>query len=134
VILRELAPHNRRVLDRVSLEGPPISLRPRGVMTVGVAVHELCRQSVESGALSASGGLVSVRWQIEEMADGAVLQWAWIENGVPATAKPIDAMLVELCVDQAHGKASVEAQNDTRRVTLAMKLDAVGGRSDGAAG
>ena len=132
VMLHELAPHAGEVLDRISLEGPAILLRPRGVLALGVVVHALASQSAHDGALSVPSGLVSIRWQIEETADGPNLRWTWIANGVPVTAEPYDPALVELCVEsQAQGRATIEEQNGSRRVTLTMKLDAVGNRTGG---
>jgi two-component system CheB/CheR fusion protein len=135
VMRGQLAPHTKDGMGRVSLEGPAILLRPRGVLAIGIVVHELARQSVESGALSVPSGRVSIRWQVEEITGGATLSWSWIENGVPANSEPLDATLVELGIEHtAQGSARIEAEPGSRRVTLTMKLDAIGARSAEAAG
>lgn len=132
VVLRELQPHLKPVQGGVSLEGPIVILRSRGVLGIGLIVHDLARQSAAAGALMATDGRVSIRWQIEESADGPNLTWNWIETGVSAGAAPFDLSLVELCAEHEL-RATVGLQMDavSRRVTLTTKLDAIGTRSGG---
>src|SRR5262249_25038797 len=51
-----LAPYAGSTPDRVVLRGEDVVLRPRAVLTLAMAVHELTTNAAKYGALSVSGG------------------------------------------------------------------------------
>jgi PAS domain S-box-containing protein len=70
----------------VSIDGPPVSLRPEGVQPMAMLVHELATNAVKHGALSLNGGKVLVSWRKEP--DGS-LHLTWDEaDGPPIQAPP----------------------------------------------
>ncbi len=72
--------------QRLSLEGPPVSLQGRAVQPVAMAVHELATNATKHGALSVAGGGVVLRWVVED--GGATLRLHWQEEGGPAAVAP----------------------------------------------
>jgi PAS domain S-box-containing protein len=84
-----LAPYAGTTLDRVVLRGEDVVLRPRAVLTLAMAVHELTTNAAKYGALSVSGGRVEVQWRPARNDNGrSHLQIEWIEHGGPRVAEP----------------------------------------------
>jgi two-component sensor histidine kinase len=65
-------------------------LRPRAVLTLAMAFHELTTNAAKYGALSAPGGRVEIAWQRIPGGDGgrAQLKIDWVEQGGPTVAMP----------------------------------------------
>jgi PAS domain S-box-containing protein len=84
-----LAPYSSSAPGRVVLRGEDIVLRPRAVLTLAMAVHELTTNAAKYGALSVPGGCIEIHWRPEH-ADGdrPVLRIDWTEQGGPAVAEP----------------------------------------------
>ena len=77
--------------ERVVLRGEDILLRPRAVLTLAMAFHELATNAAKYGALSAPGGRVEIRWQPVRLEGGdgrGLLQIEWLEEGGPPVAEP----------------------------------------------
>ena len=58
-----LAPYAGAGSERIVLRGEDIELRPRAVLTLAMAFHELTTNAAKYGALSAPGGRIEIRWQ-----------------------------------------------------------------------
>lgn len=86
VLSGSLAPY--AAPDRVVLRGEDLELRPRAVLTLAMAVHELTTNAAKYGALSAPGGRVEIRWAPAEQDGQRVLRLDWIERGGPPVAPP----------------------------------------------
>ena len=54
----------------IRIEGPPVSLGPRGALAFGMAIHELATNAAKYGALSVPEGNVAVTWEL-----GAHRRW-----------------------------------------------------------
>jgi len=77
--------------DRVVLRGEDVVLRPRAVLTLAMAFHELTTNAAKYGALSVSGGRVEIRWLPVRLEGGdgrALLQIDWLEQGGPPVSEP----------------------------------------------
>ncbi len=77
--------------ERVVLRGEDVVLRPRAVLTLAMAFHELATNAAKYGALSAPGGRIEIRWQPVRLEGGdgrGLLQIDWVEQGGPAVAEP----------------------------------------------
>jgi two-component sensor histidine kinase len=75
--------------DRVVLRGEDVVLRPRAVLTLAMAVHELTTNAAKYGALSVPSGRVEVQWRTVRAEDGSrCLQIEWTEQGGPNVAEP----------------------------------------------
>jgi PAS domain S-box-containing protein len=76
-------------LHRVLAEGPDVLLTPGAAEQLGLALHELVANARRHGALTVSEGHISIRWHIEEAADGPRrLRFSWTEFLGTASAKP----------------------------------------------
>ena len=84
-----LAPYTGAGSDRVVLRGEDIVLRPRAVLTLAMAFHELATNAAKYGALSVPGGRVEIRWQpAGDDADRPQLRIEWIEQDGPPVVAP----------------------------------------------
>jgi len=82
LVAEELAPY--RTGDKVTIEGPDISLQPSTAQGLALALHELATNAAKHGALSAVKGKVNLSWQLRP--DALMLNWA--ETGGPQIAPP----------------------------------------------
>jgi two-component sensor histidine kinase len=84
-----LAPYAGTAADRIVLRGEDVVLKPRAVLTLAMAVHELTTNAAKYGALSVPGGRIEVQWGPMHGADGgSQLHIDWIENDGPAVVAP----------------------------------------------
>lgn len=91
-VLREtLAPHQSGADEaaRVTIEGPPIRLRPNAAVTLNMAFHEMATNALKYGALSCEAGRLSVCWAVDAGPDPAGLTITWIESGGPPVDPPL---------------------------------------------
>jgi two-component sensor histidine kinase len=73
--------------DAVAIEaGAAVELSPRLVMSLSLVLHEMAANAAKYGALSAAGGQVRVKWQVED--DNATLRLTWEERGGPPVTAP----------------------------------------------
>lgn len=84
-----LAPYASTGSDRVVLRGEDVVLRPRAVLTLAMAVHELTTNAAKYGALSAPGGRVEVQWRpVSGKNRQSQLYIEWVEHGGPSVVEP----------------------------------------------
>lgn len=71
----------------ISLKGPSVELAPNDALSFGLAIHELATNAAKFGALSVSGGSVSVSWKLasEELAE---VEWHE-RDGPPVSDKRV---------------------------------------------
>jgi len=88
VLSGSLAPYAAASVERVILRGEDVILRPRAVLTLAMAVHELTTNAAKYGSLSVPTGCVEIRWTVV-LEDGRKhLRIEWIESGGPAVTVP----------------------------------------------
>jgi two-component sensor histidine kinase len=80
VIEAELAPYARESGPLIAIDGPEVELAPKDALSLGLAIHELATNATKYGALSVTGGRLSVAWGDAE--DGR-LRLEWVEQGGP---------------------------------------------------
>jgi two-component sensor histidine kinase len=80
VVDAELAPYVQTPEHRIEIEGPEIALAPNDALSLGLAIHELATNAAKYGALTRSGGEVSVRW---ELFAPRKVRLEWRERGGP---------------------------------------------------
>ncbi|GJD78812.1 CheR family methyltransferase [Methylobacterium gregans] len=75
--------------ERVSIEGPDVSLRKASVQTLALALHELATNARKYGALAVADGQLRVRWRTyaEETGERR-LALEWTELGIATSASP----------------------------------------------
>ena len=73
---------------RFRLHGPDTKVKPEGVLSLSLLLHELATNAVKYGALSTETGTVEVSWRIGQ-ADGAIeFHLSWSETGGPQVTPP----------------------------------------------
>jgi two-component sensor histidine kinase len=86
-----LAPYAGAGLERVVLRGEDVVLRPRAVLTLAMAVHELTTNAAKYGALSVPGGRIEIQWQpVRTDKFRPILRFDWREQGGPPVANPAE--------------------------------------------
>ena len=73
---------------RIEMEGPAVVLQPPAAQALGLAFHELATNASRHGALGVHGGMVSVRWQVEEKDGAKSLSVVWKERSGPQVGVP----------------------------------------------
>src|SRR5262249_40585178 len=75
--------------ERVILRGEDVVLRPRAVLTLAMAVHELTTNAAKYGALSVPGGHIEIHWQpVRTDKFSPILRIDWQEQGGPPVSDP----------------------------------------------
>ena len=80
VVEAELLPYTQDKDHQVDLQGPQIELAPNDALSLGLAMHELATNAAKYGALSRTGGKVSVHWKL---VSPALVRIEWQESGGP---------------------------------------------------
>jgi two-component sensor histidine kinase len=83
VVEAELLPYAQDTDHEVDLQGPEIELAPNDALSLGLAMHELATNAAKYGALSRTGGKVSVHWKL---VSPALVRIEWQESGGPEVA------------------------------------------------
>jgi two-component sensor histidine kinase len=83
-----LAPFGSERRRRFVIDGPPAQVSARAALALSMALHELCTNAAKYGALSAPGGLVTVRWWLADGENGRRFCLSWTESGGPPVAEP----------------------------------------------
>ena len=75
--------------ERLTLEGPEITLSPRIGLLLGMLIHELATNATQHGALSLGGGKVRLQWSVSEADDRRRgLSLRWTESGGRSVTLP----------------------------------------------
>jgi PAS domain S-box-containing protein len=131
IVSAATTPHLAGSVNRISIEGEPLTVTPRVALTLAMALHELTTNAAKYGALSAPAGRIDVRWQIEREAEPApLLRIEWIERGGPPVAPPTRQGFGSRFIE---GSVASELQGETRldydpsgfRCTMDIPLDQV---------
>jgi PAS domain S-box-containing protein len=72
--------------QRISAEGPGISLSPHAALSIALALHELFTNTLKYGALSADAGTVKLSWK--HLEGQGKLSIEWREEGGPPVVPP----------------------------------------------
>jgi two-component system CheB/CheR fusion protein len=84
LVLAELAPHMTGDGANVTVEGPPVMLKPQAALFLTLVIHELSTNAAKYGALSAVAGRVEVAWAVTGDRPHR-LELKWMEHGGPKT-------------------------------------------------
>jgi two-component sensor histidine kinase len=72
---------------RISLNGPPVSLEPAVVLSLGMIFHELATNAAKYGALHTPDGRILIDWGLADQRDRK-LKLSWREIGGPKVTTP----------------------------------------------
>jgi two-component system, chemotaxis family, CheB/CheR fusion protein len=82
VILTELCPHTTGDHANVTLNGPPVMLKPQAALFLALIIHELATNAAKYGAWSTPEGRVEIAWTIAGDRPSR-LELTWLERGGP---------------------------------------------------
>lgn len=85
---------------RISMEGPSLTLNAQPALHLALVLHELGTNARKHGALSAPGGAVAVRWQVQSK-NGRHLQLSWRESGGPRVVAPTSQGFGSVLIEQS---------------------------------
>ncbi len=115
----ELEPY--RAVDRITIKGPAVAIRPSVAQNFALAIHEMATNAAKYGALSTPNGRLDVSWSL----DGDRLVLRWNESSGPAAAKPqklgFGSKVIEASIKRQLGGAVVnEWTQDGLRAVLTV--------------
>jgi PAS domain S-box-containing protein len=134
-----LAPYAGAAPHRVVLRGEDVVLRPRAVLTLAMAIHELTTNAAKYGALSVPSGRIEIQWR-PVRADGGRLQLRidWAERGGPSVSEPeqrgFGSKLIEGSIAAELGgeaRLGFEPHGLHCEIVIPMEMAAVGIRAKG---
>ena len=84
VIRAELEPYVGSVLERVDIDGAPLTLGVKATKDASMLVHELITNASKHGFLKQPDGRLSIKWRIED----SILHVSWRELGLTGISTP----------------------------------------------
>lgn len=136
LIQLEVDPYDDR--QRITLEGPPVALRPETAVPLGMGLHELATNAAKYGALSVGRGRLSVAWDVVEKPDGPYLVINWTERDGPAVTAPQREGFGSRLLDRVLGpqiggdiKISFDSEGLTAIIEAPLSRPPIGRPADG---
>jgi PAS domain S-box-containing protein len=127
LVRRQLAPYTSSANTQIN--GPDITLTATATQAVAMVLQELITNALKYGALSTSGGLVSVSWDRQASGDSmARLALAWRETGGPITVTPTrsgygTSLIRELIPHELGGTVDLVFASDGVRCDIEIPLE-----------
>jgi two-component system CheB/CheR fusion protein len=126
LVTNELQPYKGRDQYRTAVSGPPVLLRPRAALALGMTIHELASNAVKFGALS-TAGRVEVFWQVIEAAPESKVVLHWREGGGPRVTKPTHKglgrrLIEEMLAYELGARVALSFQPEGLRCTIEFPL------------
>jgi PAS domain S-box-containing protein len=88
VVNGAIAPYRgRSEQHRFAIAGDSLRLRPKAVLALSLAFHELATNAMKYGALSSESGRVAIDWHVNPQSQRFELRWQ--EHGGPAVKPPV---------------------------------------------
>jgi PAS domain S-box-containing protein len=87
LVRSQLGHYLDRDQKQITIEGPPVHLKPEAAQSLGLALHELAVNAAKYGALSVPRGHVSVIWEENDTPDNGIVI-RWLERGGPKVEHP----------------------------------------------
>ena len=107
VVRASLRPHLADEGARIAFAGPDLRLKPRSVVALSMALHELCTNALKYGALSSDAGRVKIGWAV----DGERFRMRWEESGGPQVMPPTHTGFGSRMIERG---LAAELQGDVR--------------------
>jgi two-component sensor histidine kinase len=85
VVRTTLEPFASANPDRISVDGPPVTMWPRTIVMLSMVLHELATNAAKYGALSGADGRITADWR---MKPGRMVELQWREYDGPPVQKP----------------------------------------------
>src|SRR3979409_552086 len=84
----QLAPFGREGGPSIDVDSGSLRLRPDAVQNLGFALFELGTNAVKYGALAATAGKVTIRWELIEAGERKYVRFSWRESGGARRPQP----------------------------------------------
>jgi PAS domain S-box-containing protein len=88
ILHNELDAFNDRNARHVAMDGPAVEIPAELAVPLGMAIHELTTNTARHGALSVTGGRVTITWKIADAGKRRYLDIDWRESGGPPVEVP----------------------------------------------
>jgi two-component system CheB/CheR fusion protein len=130
LVLKELGPYAEGD-GRLVLDGPSLRLKPKAALALGMVLHELATNAAKYGALSATTGRVTIKWEREDAQDPPRLVLRWVEEGgPPVTESPerrgFGSELIERQLQHdLHGSIDTLFETTGLRVMLSLPVEVI---------
>jgi two-component sensor histidine kinase len=85
------SPFTNEAAPQFAVSGLDFQVKAKAVLSLSMALHELCTNAVKYGALKQSEGRVAIDWAIgrdEHRPDSDIFRFTWTEEGGPTVAAP----------------------------------------------
>lgn len=127
LVFESLLPYMAGRENDVDINGPDVHLRAQSAQTLGLAMHELVTNALKHGALSESGGRISVGWRVGGPAGDRHLELRWEETGITGIdthpRRGLGSILIERGVTHELGGSSrLEFEPDGVRCIVDVPL------------
>ncbi len=114
----QLAPFCLEAQDRLTIDGPKVTLVPAQAIALGVVLHELGTNAAKYGALSNGNGTVELSWTLRP---GRV-NLAWAERHGPPVAPPSRKGLGTKLIQRGLPDATIDWRFEADGVVCAIDL------------
>ena len=90
VVAAATRPFDNQDNRHFEIVGPDFPVKAKAVLSLSMALHEMCTNAVKYGALKSNGGMIGIHWEIEKdkLPDGGILRLTWTERGGPVVVAP----------------------------------------------
>jgi len=88
LVQSQLVRFKQRGDGQVTIDGPPVALRPEAAQNLGLALHELASNAEQYGSLSVPQGRLTVTWNWQRADKGEMLALDWHEELGPVVQQP----------------------------------------------
>lgn len=122
LIRNEVMPYDDEASGRVSISGDDVLLRSSQAMSFGLALHELATNAAKYGALSVSGGRLSI--EIETDRRGGLRRMTWTEQDGPPIEAPSREGFGSFLLDKVLGaELGAKVTSEFRPEGLCVTID-----------
>jgi len=108
--------------SRIAITGPRARLAPNVALAISMALHELATNAQKYGALSAAGGRVCLRWELNAARDAVDVEWR--ETGGPPVSPPTSKGFGSRLLSGLTGELGAPAAFDYAPAGLVCRLRA----------
>jgi len=115
IVTEAMIPFGAR--DRIRMHGPALMLPSQQVVSLALALHELGTNAVKYGALSKTGGWISIDWDMFDQ--GLVLEWK--EHDGPPVSRPTSSGFGLRLLQRSAMGAQLEFEADGLRCTMTLR-------------
>lgn len=114
----QLAPFISGETERLTIEGPKVTLAPPQVIALGVVLHELGTNAAKHGALSTASGKVDLNWTL----NGANVSLKWTERNGPKVRPPSRKGLGSKLIERGLPDAKIDWKLPASGVVCTIQL------------